>query len=94
MHGRPKYQTPTVQTPVAYKETKDWKVATPQHAAAREKWWEIYNDPQLNTLEDQVNVSNQTIAAAACELPRSARPRERGQIPIFPHRLHCPCHHQ
>jgi NodT family efflux transporter outer membrane factor (OMF) lipoprotein len=61
----PKYQTPTVQTPVAYKETKDWKVATPQDAAVREKWWEIYNDPQLNSLEEQVNVSNQTIAAAA-----------------------------
>ncbi len=60
----PKYRTPAVQTPEAYKENKDWKVATPQDAAVREKWWEIYNDPQLNSLEEQVNVSNQTIAAA------------------------------
>jgi len=60
----PKYQTPTVPTPEAYKETKDWKVATPQDAAIRAKWWEVYNDPQLSSLEEQVNVSNQSIAAA------------------------------
>ncbi len=60
----PKYQTPTVATPEAYKETKDWKVATPQDAVIREKWWEVYNDSQLSSLEEQVNVSNQSIAAA------------------------------
>ena len=30
----------------------------------RGKWWEMFNDPELNTLEEQVNISNQTIAAA------------------------------
>ena len=60
----PKYQRPTAQTPAAYKENKDWKVATPQDATVREKWWEVYNDPQLNALEEQVNVSNQSVAAA------------------------------
>jgi len=60
----PKYQTPTVQTPSAYKENKDWKVASPQDAAVRAKWWEIYNDPKLNELEEQVNINNQTVIAA------------------------------
>jgi NodT family efflux transporter outer membrane factor (OMF) lipoprotein len=60
----PKYQTPTVQTPSAYKEIQGWKVATPNDATIREKWWEVFNDPQLNTLEEQVNISNQSIAAA------------------------------
>ena len=60
----PKYHTPAVATPDAYKENKDWKAASPQDAAVREKWWEIYNDPKLNELEDQVNVNNQTIIAA------------------------------
>jgi NodT family efflux transporter outer membrane factor (OMF) lipoprotein len=60
----PKYKTPIVQTPTEYKENKDWKVATPQDAAIREKWWEVYNDPQLNSLEEQVNVSNQSVIAA------------------------------
>ena len=28
------------------------------------QWWEIYNDPQLNALEAQVDISNQNLAAA------------------------------
>jgi NodT family efflux transporter outer membrane factor (OMF) lipoprotein len=80
----PKYQTPTVQTPAAYKENKDWKVATPQDAAVREKWWEIYNDPQLNSLEDQVNVSNQTIAAAAASFLEARSLVKEARSQYFP----------
>jgi len=36
-------------------------VAQPQDAMLRGKWWEIYNDPELNALEDQLNINNQTI---------------------------------
>jgi len=69
----PKYHTPSAPTPAAYKEltpanfptTDGWKVAQPKDDELRGKWWEIYNDPQLNALEEQVNISNQSIAAAA-----------------------------
>src|ERR1700745_297266 len=69
----PKYHTPSAPTPAAYKEltpanfptTDGWKVAQPKDDELRGKWWEIYNDPQLNALEEQVNISNQNIAAAA-----------------------------
>jgi NodT family efflux transporter outer membrane factor (OMF) lipoprotein len=61
----PKYHKPTVETPSAYKEIGDWKIAEPKDETARGKWWEIFGDPRLNELEDQVNVSNQNIAAAA-----------------------------
>ena len=68
----PKYQVPpaTAQAPPAsYKEsptqfpagTDGWKVAQPGDAMLRGKWWEIYNDPELNALEDQLNINNQTI---------------------------------
>lgn len=68
----PKYHTPPVETPTAYKEltpanfkdTDGWKIAKPSDAALRGKWWLIFNDPELNSLEDQVNISNQTIAGA------------------------------
>jgi NodT family efflux transporter outer membrane factor (OMF) lipoprotein len=68
----PKYHTPTVQTPAAYKEltpadfpnTDGWKVAQPSDAALRDNWWTVFNDPELNKLEDQVNISNQNVAAA------------------------------
>jgi NodT family efflux transporter outer membrane factor (OMF) lipoprotein len=82
----PQYHTPTVQTPApdAYKEKKDWKVASPQDAAVREKWWEIYNDPQLNSLEEQVNVSNQSIAAAAASYQEARALVREARAQYFP----------
>lgn len=69
----PKYSRPSVQTPSSYKElgTADtaaagsWKTAQPSDAVSRGKWWEIFNDPELNNLEEKASVSNQNIAAAA-----------------------------
>jgi len=39
----------------------EWKVAQPQDAMLHGKWWEVYNDPELNALEDKLNIDNQTI---------------------------------
>ena len=69
----PKYHTPSAPTPTAYREltpanfptTDGWKVAQPKDDEIRGNWWEVYNDPELNALEEQVNISNQSIAAAA-----------------------------
>jgi NodT family efflux transporter outer membrane factor (OMF) lipoprotein len=52
-------------TPADYQSTDGWKVAQPRDIALKGKWWEIFNDPQLNALEDQANESNQTIASAS-----------------------------
>lgn len=41
-----------------------WKPATPSDGMLRGKWWEVYNDPQLNALEDQVAGQNQNLRAA------------------------------
>jgi NodT family efflux transporter outer membrane factor (OMF) lipoprotein len=49
------------ETPSQTQESGDWKVAQPQDAMLRGKWWEIYNDQELNDLEDKVNVDNQNI---------------------------------
>jgi len=61
----PKYRTPAVETPKAYKELGDWKIGEPKDEAARGNWWEIFGDPELNSLEDQVSNANQNVAAAA-----------------------------
>lgn len=67
----PKYVPPTMTAPPAYQEapaqyqdTGEWKPADPQDAALRGKWWEIYNEPELNALEEQLNVDNQNIREA------------------------------
>ena len=66
----PKYQKPSapVATAPVYKESTanfqdadGWKVANPQDAMLRGKWWEIFQQPELNELEDQLDVNNQNI---------------------------------
>ncbi|HVA95091.1 MAG TPA: efflux transporter outer membrane subunit [Candidatus Dormibacteraeota bacterium] len=60
----PKYTKPVTQIPPAYKETGNWKPAAPSDAARKGQWWEIFQDSQLNGLEDKLTVSNQTLRAA------------------------------
>lgn len=68
----PKYHTPTVQTPAQYKEVTpanakevgNWKVAQPSDQLMRGDWWTMFNDPELNKLEDQVDAQNQSIASS------------------------------
>src|SRR5271154_4440308 len=88
----PKYHTPSVETPAAYKEltpadfknTDGWKVAQPEDDALRGKWWEIFNDPQLNALEEKVNVSNQNIAAAAASFFAARALVKEARSQLFP----------
>ena len=60
----PDYHQPSVQTPPAFKETNNWKLAQPSDGIIKGKWWEMFNDPQLNALEEQVAISNQNVVAA------------------------------
>ena len=65
----PKYHPPATPAPAAvYKEsptqfndTEGWTVAQPADARLRGKWWEIFNDPELNALEEQLDINNQNI---------------------------------
>ncbi|MGF6596375.1 NodT family efflux transporter outer membrane factor (OMF) lipoprotein [Paraburkholderia sp. GAS448] len=62
----PDYKRPAVSVPESYKEAADgWKVAQPADQNDRGAWWTIYNDPQLNALQDKLNQSNQTVAQFA-----------------------------
>jgi len=76
----PNYRRPDLPAPPppAYKETAPasevvpppnpnggtWKPATPSDGMLRGKWWEAYNDQQLNALEDQIAGQNQNLRAA------------------------------
>ena len=68
----PKYHPPAVQAPPAYKEVGDWKPAQPNDQNLGGEWWKIFQDPQLDSLEAQVNVSNQNLKAAEAQF-RQAR---------------------
>src|ERR1700733_307168 len=71
----PKYQRPVAQAPAALKEmaaNDQWKMAAPSDELQKGKWWEIFGDPQLNRLEEAVNVNNQNIKQAEAQF-RQAR---------------------
>ena len=63
----PKYQRPTAPISPAYKENGNWKIAQPKDEKLPGNWWEIFGDQQLNALEQQVNISNQNLKAAAAQ---------------------------
>ncbi len=70
----PKYTVPAVPAPPAFKESAPaayssalpgtWQPANPQDALIKGKWWEMFNEPELNTLEEQLDINNQNIAQA------------------------------
>jgi len=59
--------TPTFKEagPASFKEMDGWKTAQPNDQAIRGAWWELFEDPQLNALEVQVDTANQTLQQAA-----------------------------
>jgi NodT family efflux transporter outer membrane factor (OMF) lipoprotein len=59
-------------------------VAQPKDDALRGKWWEIFGDPQLNALEEKVNVSNQNIAAAAANFLAARALVKEARSQLFP----------
>lgn len=83
----PNYQKPAAPAPATFKEQPvpgEWKPAKPGDAASRGKWWEVFGDPVLNALEEQVSVSSQTLVQAEAQY-RGARAAARGaRAALFP----------
>ena len=80
----PKYQRPAAEVPPAYKEVGDWKPAQPNDQNLGTNWWEIFQDPQLNALEAQVNVSNQNLKAAEAQYTQARAILRYSRADYFP----------
>ena len=76
----PQYARPTAPLAPAFKEplpenfkSEDgWKPAQPSDAQLKGDWWTLFNDPQLNTLEGQIDPANLTLQQAGANF-RAAR---------------------
>ncbi len=53
----PNYKESTVN----FQDAAGWKVASPQDAMIKGNWWEVFGDPELNALEDQLNIDNENL---------------------------------
>jgi len=82
----PPYKPPETPPPPAFKELGPWTTAQPSDDRIRGTWWEVFQDDQLNALETQLTVSNQTLKAAEAQflqaraLVRSAESARMPQV--------------
>lgn len=78
------YIRPKTEVPDKFKELEDWKTAQPQDSVLHGAWWEIFNDPILDSLEKMVAVSNQTIVVAEAQYRQSRAVVRAGRAGYFP----------
>jgi NodT family efflux transporter outer membrane factor (OMF) lipoprotein len=85
----PNYKRPTVPLSSTYEEltpagATEWRPAHPNDAAGRGPWWEMFGDSDLNALEEQVNVSNQTLAQAEAQFGGARAVARGARADFFP----------
>jgi NodT family efflux transporter outer membrane factor (OMF) lipoprotein len=80
----PDYVKPKVETPAAFKEQVGWKIAQPADLEVPVKWWELYHDPLLNSLEEQVNISNQSLIQAEAQYREARALVQSARAAYFP----------
>lgn len=80
----PDYVRPAVEAPAAFKEMQGWKIAQPQDQEIRGKWWEVFGDPELNALQEQVAISNQNLAQAEARFRQAKALVQSARAAYFP----------
>ena len=79
----PDYKRPSAPVPADYKED-GWKAAEPKDALRRDDWWSIYNDPVLDGLERQIDISNQNLKSAEAAYEEARAVVAEGASGLFP----------
>jgi NodT family efflux transporter outer membrane factor (OMF) lipoprotein len=82
----PKYARPSVPTAPAdtFKEVDGWKTAQPSEQVQRGPWWEMFGDPQLNALEDQLTASNQDLKVAQARFQQARAQVRFNRAALYP----------
>jgi NodT family efflux transporter outer membrane factor (OMF) lipoprotein len=88
----PPYQSPAVAVPSAFKEDvaarpsigSSWQPAQPADAAPRGPWWQLFDDPELNRLEAQIDLGSQTLAATLAVYDQARAYAREAEAGLFP----------
>ncbi len=80
----PTYERPATPQPAAFKELQGWAPAAPADALDRGPWWTLFNDPVLDGLVRQVEVSNQNVAAAVAAYSQARAVVAQQRASLFP----------
>ena len=63
----PPLETPVIDTGSAYQEMGQWTRAQPGELLARDSWWMLYGNAQLDELQTRLIAGNPTLAAALAD---------------------------
>jgi NodT family efflux transporter outer membrane factor (OMF) lipoprotein len=81
----PDYVRPSAPEEAKYKELKKgWKQAAPCDEIDRGPWWAVFKDSKLDSYESQVDISNQTVAAAEAAYRQAKAIVKEAQAGLFP----------
>jgi NodT family efflux transporter outer membrane factor (OMF) lipoprotein len=72
------------ESPANFPDADGWKVAQPQDAMLHGKWWEIYQDPELNSLEEKLNIDNQNIKESFANFMEARTLIAQARSQLFP----------
>lgn len=80
----PDYQRPDANVAMQFKELKGWKTAEPKDEKLKGDWWTLFNDEELNRLEAQVKLNNQSLKQAQANYQQSQALVQQAQAAFFP----------
>jgi len=80
----PNYHRPSAPTSTKFKEAEGWKPVEPREAASGQPWWSVYDDPILDGLEKQIDVSNQTLKQSEAAWRQAVAVVSQARSQLFP----------
>lgn len=80
----PNYHRPAGPVTPQFKEATGWQAAAPADQAKRGSWWQSFGDPELNTLEEKVSISNESLKVAASEYEQAREMVKAQRANYFP----------
>jgi NodT family efflux transporter outer membrane factor (OMF) lipoprotein len=80
----PVYKVPTVSIPTDAWKDNPWQLAQPADDLPRGSWWQIYNDPALDTLEVKIETANPNLAAALARYDQATAYTKQLRSGLFP----------
>jgi NodT family efflux transporter outer membrane factor (OMF) lipoprotein len=80
----PDYKRPETEKVTEFKAQKNWKIAQPKELEEKGKWWELFQDQELNKLAENIEISNQNIAAAKSSYEKALGLSDQAFSEFFP----------
>lgn len=80
----PPLKTPDVPAGDAYKETGTWTQAEPADRLPRDRWWALYHNEEINSLQAKLIAGNTTLAASAADYAQARALSDQARAGLFP----------